>query len=165
MIEDLARHHRPVGDLFRWPGEAHELARFRLTDEQLEFYKSNGYLAGVRLLNDAQVEALRAELSQLVNPSHPGKQLFYEYHSNESTDPHRTLFHALGAWRVAPGFHDLLWNPACLVPASQLLGGAVRFWHDQIFYQPAHHGGLGAWHQDSFSCSRATPVPHLSLSF
>jgi hypothetical protein len=24
-----------------------------------------------------------------------------------------------------------------VVPAVQLLGGAVRFWHDQIFYKPA----------------------------
>ena len=41
--------------------------------------------------------------------------------------------HALGAWRITAGFHDLLWNPALTVPASQLLGGPVRFWHDQLF--------------------------------
>ena len=162
MIEDLSKYHRPVGNLFPWPAEAQELARFRLTDEQLEFYKSNGYLAGVRMLNDAQVEMLRAELAQLADPSHPGKQLFYEYHSNESSDPARILFHALGAWRVAPGFHDLLWNPAFLVAASQLLRGAVRFWHDQIFYKPAQHGGVVAWHQDYSYWTRTHPMAHLS---
>jgi len=36
-----------------------------------------------------------------------------------------------------PGFHDLLWNPAFLVPASQLLGGPVHFWQDQLFCKPA----------------------------
>src|SRR5207253_9279700 len=127
MIEDLSKHHHPVGNLFPWPAGANEFARFRLTDEQFEFFKSNGYLAGVPMLNEGQVEVLRAELAQLASPSHPGKQLFYEYHFNESSDPARILFHALGAWRVAPGFHDLLWNPAFLVAASQLLSGAVRF--------------------------------------
>jgi len=162
MIEDLSKHHRPVGKLFPWPAEARELARFRLTDEQLEFYQSNGYLAGLPMLNDAQVEGLRAELAQLADPSYPGKKLFYEYHSNESSDPARILFHALGAWRVAPGFHDLLWNPAFLVPASQLLSGAVRFWHDQIFYKPAQHGGVVAWHQDYSYWTRTQPMAHLS---
>jgi len=98
----------------------------------------------------------------LVAPSHPANQLFYEYHLNESTDPRKTLFHALGAWRVASGFHDLLWNPAFLMPASQLLGGPVRFWHDQIFYKPADHGGVVAWHQDYSYWTRTKPMVHLS---
>ncbi len=114
------------------------------------------------MLNDEQVDGLREELSALVDPSHPGRELFYEYNSNESTDPSRILFHALGAWRVAPGFHDLLWNPAFLMPAAQLLGGAVRFWHDQIFYKPAHHGGVVAWHQDYSYWTRTQPMAHLS---
>jgi hypothetical protein len=75
----------------------------------------------------------RCVLSLLIDPSHPGHDLFYEFHSNESAEPSTVLFHALGAWRIAPGFHDLLWNPAFVVPASQLLDGAVRFWHDQLF--------------------------------
>jgi hypothetical protein len=136
--------------------------QFRLTPEQVEFYKANGYLAGIRLLTDDQVEELRAELAELLEPSNPKRHLFYEYHSNESTDPRKTLFHALGAWRVAAGFHDLLWNPAFLVPASQLLEGAVRFWHDQIFYKPALHGGVVAWHQDYSYWTRTKPMAHLS---
>jgi len=60
------------------------------------------------------------------------------------------------------GFHDLLWHPAFLVPASQLLGGAVRFWHDQLFCKPAHHGGVVAWHQDYSYWTRAQPMAHLS---
>ena len=48
------------------------------------------------------------------------------------------------------------------MPASQLLGGAVRFWHDQLFCKPAHHGGVVAWHQDYSYWTRTQPMAHLS---
>jgi len=162
MSQDLSRFHDPVGDLFAPFKGASDWENWRLSSDQIAFYHENGYLAGIRLLHDEQVEKLRAELGELIDPSHPGNELFYEYHSNESTDPNKTLFHALGAWRVAAGFHDLLWNPAFLIPASQLLGGPVRFWHDQIFYKPAHHGGVVAWHQDYSYWTRTEPMAHLS---
>jgi ectoine hydroxylase-related dioxygenase (phytanoyl-CoA dioxygenase family) len=151
-----------VTGLFRVPASADEWDEYRLTDEQVEFYEENGYLAGVRMLSDGQVERLRAELRELMNPEHPRGDLWYEFHSNESRDPSRVLFHALGAWRIAPGFHDLLWNPRFTVAASQLLGGAVRFWHDQLFCKPARHGGVVAWHQDYSYWTRTTPLAHLT---
>jgi len=159
MIEDLSRQHYPLTSLFP---RLREVEKFRLTDEQITFFHANGYLAGLRLFDDDQIDALRAEFVLLSDPDHPGRHLFYEYNSNESTDPSRILFHALGAWRVAPGFHDLLWNPAFLVPAAQLLKGSVRFWHDQIFSKPAHHGGIVAWHQDYSYWTRTQPMQHIS---
>jgi ectoine hydroxylase-related dioxygenase (phytanoyl-CoA dioxygenase family) len=157
MTQDLSQYHHPIGDLFSSASFDH-----RLSPEQIEFYETYGYLAGIRMLTDEQVDVLRAELAELTNPSHPGHHLFYEYHSNESPDPEKVLFHALGAWRIAPGFHDLLWNPACTVPASQLLEGPVRFWHDQLFCKPARHGGVVAWHQDYSYWTRTRPMAHLS---
>lgn len=162
MHEDLSNYHAPVSNLFRLPKTAAELTRYRLSDAQIEFYKINGYVSGVPILDDEQVEALRDELNMLVDTAHPRHHLFYEFHSNESTDPATTLFHALGAWRIAAGFHDLLWHPAFTVPASQLLGGAVRFWHDQLFSKPAHHGGVVAWHQDYSYWTRTQPLAHLT---
>jgi ectoine hydroxylase-related dioxygenase (phytanoyl-CoA dioxygenase family) len=161
MVADLSTRHEPVGTLL---GESakRDAREFRLSEEQIAFYHENGYLAGVRLLSDEQVEILRGELAALVDPTHPGNRLFYEYHSNESVDPARVLFHALGAWRISPGFHDLLWNPAFTVPASQLLDGPVRFWHDQLFCKPARHGGVVAWHQDYSYWTRTRPVAHLT---
>src|ERR1041385_4539854 len=159
MTEDLSQYHHPVGNLFPKPDD---LTQFRLSNEQLEFYRENGYLAGIRLLNDEQIEVLRREVLELVDPSHPGNDFFYEFNSNESANPEVILFHALGAWRILPGLHDVLWHPGFTVPASQLLGGAVRFWHDQIFYKPAHHGGVVIWHQDYSYWTRTQPMAHLS---
>jgi len=162
MVADLSRNHHPLTDLFELPSKAEDWNQYRLTDDQVQFFHTNGYLAGIRTLNHEQIEALRSELTKLIDPRHPGHRLFYEFHSNESTDPSTVLFHALGAWRLSPGFHDLLWNPAILMPASQLIDGAVRFWHDQLFCKPAAHGGVVAWHQDYSYWTRTQPMAHLS---
>jgi ectoine hydroxylase-related dioxygenase (phytanoyl-CoA dioxygenase family) len=162
MTNDLSQYHSPVTDLFPAPETAEGWEAWRLTDEQVAFYSEQGYVAGVRVLSDAQVEALRAELSELMNPLDERRGLWYEFNSNESNDPTRVLFHALGAWRLAPAFHDLLWNTRFTVPASQLLCGDVRFWHDQLFCKPARHGGCVAWHQDYSYWTRTTPLAHLT---
>lgn len=161
-MEDLSRCHELVGDLLDLPKTLAEWERYRLTDEQVAYYHEYGYLAGIRILDDRQIEVLRNELAEFFQPEHAGHELWYEYHTNESTEPNSVLFHALGAWRIRPGFHDLLWHPAFTVAASQLLGGAVRFWHDQLFCKPARHGGVVAWHQDYSYWTRTRPMAHLT---
>ena len=162
MIDDLSAYHYPLTGLFPKPSTREEWEKYRLNESQVEFYQEHGYVSGIRILDERQVDALVEELAALTDSTQPARKLFYEYHSNESTDPAKVLFHALGAWRVAGGFHDVLWNPAFTVPASQLLGGAVRFWHDQLFCKPAGHGGVVAWHQDYSYWTRTEPVAHLS---
>jgi ectoine hydroxylase-related dioxygenase (phytanoyl-CoA dioxygenase family) len=154
--------HELVSSLFPPPRTRAEWDQFRLNDDQVAFFHEHGYVAGVRVLTDSQVEVLRGELEQLADPQQTESSLWYEFHSNESKDPSQVLFHALGAWRIAPGFHDVLWHPAFTAPASQLLGGAVRFWHDQLFCKPARHGGVVSWHQDYSYWSRTKPMAHLT---
>ena len=160
-IRDLSLDHRPVGDLLQVP-DREGAEQFKLNSDQIRFFQEHGYVSGIRILDEDQVEILRRELAQLADPSHDGYELFYEFHSNESSDPNKVLFHALGAWRIARGFHDLLWSRRLTVPASQLLAGPIRFWHDQLFCKPAHHGGVVAWHQDYSYWTRTKPLAHLT---
>jgi ectoine hydroxylase-related dioxygenase (phytanoyl-CoA dioxygenase family) len=162
MTTDLSIRHELVGRLFEFPQTAAAWQKYLLNEDELAFYRENGYVAGVRILTDPQVEMLREELEEFFDPQHAGRELWYEYHSNESADPKRVLFHALGAWRIRAGFHDVLWHPAFTVAASQLLDGAVRFWHDQLFCKPARHGGVVAWHQDYSYWTRTKPLAHLT---
>ena len=162
MIEDLSLRHELVSELFHIPRTPDQWQKHRLADDQVAFYHDNGYLPGVRILDDAQIDVLRAELDRLVDPGYEGNHLFYEYNSNEAADKSTVLFHALGAWRITPAMHDVLWNPAFTMAASQLLGGAVRFWHDQLFCKPPRHGGVVAWHQDYSYWTRTKPVAHLT---
>lgn len=133
-----------------------------LAGEQAAAFERDGYVGGVPLLTDAQVEALRAELAELMTPGHAGEELWYEYHSNESSTDGMRLFHALGAWRLRPALHDVLFNPPFVRAAERLLGGPVRFWHDQLFCKPARDGGVVAWHQDYSYWTRTAPMQHLT---
>lgn len=162
MVKDWSTEHRPAGILFDDVDSDTALDRYRISDQQVQFFNENGYLQGVRILTPEQIEILRAELSRLMETDDETRGLFYEYNSNESANPDLTLFHALGAWRASSAFHDLLWHPAFTVPASQLLGGPVRFWHDQLFVKPAHHGGVVIWHQDYSYWTRTVPMAHLT---
>ncbi len=162
-IKDLSRFHHLIGELFKWPETASEWDQYKLSDDQVAFFNKNGYLPNLKLLEEWQVDQLNDELVQIMDPDHPGHELFYEFHSNESSDPDTVLFHSLGHWRITESFHDILWNPAFIMAASQLLGNkSVRFWHDQLFCKPAKHGGVVAWHQDYSYWTRTQPMQHLT---
>ena len=160
---DLSKIHHPISKLFRWPEKAKDWDQYKLSKEQLQHFEEFGYVSEIKMLDDQQISVLQQELNALYDPHHPGNALFYEFSTNESTDPTKVLFHALGAWRITPGFHDVLWNPRFLMAASQLLGHqAIRFWHDQLFCKPARQGGVVAWHQDYSYWIRSVPMQHLT---
>ncbi|CAN5366985.1 hypothetical protein BH23BAC1_BH23BAC1_20450 [soil metagenome] len=162
-VKDLSEFHSLISEIFKYPTNAKEWEKYRLSDEQVAFFHENGYLANIKMLEEWQVDELNSELAAITDPEYPGNHLFYEFHSNESSDSNAVLFHALGAWRITLGFHDVLWNPAFVMAASQLLHDhPVRFWHDQLFCKPAKHGGVVAWHQDYSYWTRTVPMQHLT---
>lgn len=162
-MTDLANIHRPISKLFQLPQSKMEWDTYRLSEEQIAHYHEYGFVSGIRVLNENQIQQLRMELTEIMDPLHPGNSLFYEFHSNESKDTESVLFHSLGHWRITEGFHDILWNPAFLMAAHQLLEHKpVRFWHDQLFYKPAEHGGVVAWHQDYSYWTRTIAMQHLT---
>jgi ectoine hydroxylase-related dioxygenase (phytanoyl-CoA dioxygenase family) len=162
-VKDLSKIHHLISDIFKWPADKKDLEQYKLSQQQIDFFNENGYIGGIKMLDDEQIERLRKELNQLIDPDSAGHDLFYEFHSNESSDSNTILFHALGAWRITPAYHDVLWNPRFVVAASQLLGNIpVRFWHDQLFYKPPKKGGVVAWHQDYSYWTRTRPIAHLT---
>ena len=72
MAADLSQRHELVGDLFEFPASAEQWQSYCLTEQQIASYKEQGYVAGVRILTDEQVEKLRGELQEFFNPRHAG---------------------------------------------------------------------------------------------
>lgn len=125
-IQDLANHHQPISDVFKMPNSKEEWNQYRLSDEQVAHFHEYGYVSGIKLLDERQIEVLQKELAEIVDPKHPSHSLFYEFHSNESEDSNSVLFHSLGHWRITKGFHDALWNPAFVM----LL---INYWRTNLF--------------------------------
>ncbi len=100
---DLSDYAHQVSEMFHVPVSEEEWDSYKLTDEQVSFFHENGYLAGIKVLDEWQVDQLNEELPEIMDAGHPGHELLYEFHTNESTDPDRILFHSLGHWRMTPG--------------------------------------------------------------
>ncbi|MDI1243235.1 MAG: phytanoyl-CoA dioxygenase family protein [bacterium] len=124
-------------------------------------FERSGFLTGLPILSGTQVNALREALDDLIE-NHAEDPLFYEYKSNESKVEGNRLLHALGAWRISPSLHDLIFYRPIIEIAEQLLGGSIRFWHDQVFLKPAGDGAVVAWHQDYSYWTRTVPLAHLT---
>ena len=148
--------------MFNQPQSPEEWRQYFLSKDQIEFYKENGYLSGIKILTEDQVDFLNEELANLTPITVKRKELFYLYESNESGNPEKVLFHAIGGWRTMAGFHDLLWSPAYRMAAYQLMGEGFKFFHDQLFCKPAKHGGVVAWHQDFSYWTFTRPMNHLT---
>lgn len=162
LSNDLADHGHPISKMFVQPKSPKEWEQYMLSEEQVASFKKDGFVKGIKILSEEQVDVLSGELVELQSLNEEEKKLFYHYESNESEDPNKILFHAIGAWRITPGFHDLLWAPAFRMAAYQLLGQSFRIFHDQLFCKPAKHGGVVAWHQDFSYWTFTKPMHHLT---
>ncbi|KFC59021.1 syringomycin biosynthesis enzyme [Flavobacterium gilvum] len=162
LSNDLADYCHSISNMFVQPKTAKEWEQYMLSEEQVSFFKENGFVKGIKILTEEQVDILNQELVKLQSVNEAEKKLFYHYESNESVDPSKVLFHAIGGWRVTPGFHDLFWAPAYRMAAYQLLGQSFRLFHDQLFCKPAKHGGVVAWHQDFSYWTFTKPMHHLT---
>ena len=160
MKTDLSTVSRPINKVCNLTDASPE--RFRLTNGQVESFHKQGFVVGNEPLAEEFVDLLCAELDYLISADNTSNPLWHECQVNECDNGTDVLFHALGAWRIAESFHDLLWQPAVTIPATQLLNADVRFWHDQLFYKPPNHGGGVAWHQDYSYWTRTSPMAHLT---
>src|SRR5678816_2132120 len=85
--KDLSTVHELATNIFKWPSRKEEWDQYKLSKDQVDFFNENGFVSGIRMLDNEQIEQLRTELAELADVNLPGHNLFYEFHSNESTDP------------------------------------------------------------------------------
>jgi len=63
---DLSDFHSPVSKLFKWPTNASEWEKYRLTKEQVEFFEEYGYLSDIKFLEEDQIKLLSEQLSNIM---------------------------------------------------------------------------------------------------
>ncbi|MFH1070189.1 MAG: phytanoyl-CoA dioxygenase family protein [Candidatus Glassbacteria bacterium] len=152
-----------AGKLFPRAGSAGELKKYELSRERLDFFREHGYLTPLRVLDKQQLDLMREGLERMTGESYPRAGELIGLDTRAGLSKGEQMIYFQGAWMVEEAFHDIIYNPVITVPAGQLLGSSgVRFWHDQLFYKPARHGGVVAWHQDYSYWTRTEPVGHLT---
>ena len=67
-MKDLADYAYPLTDLFAQPTSSDQWDRYRLSQEQIDFFHENGYLAGVQLLDEKQIAVLSQALDEVMDP-------------------------------------------------------------------------------------------------
>lgn len=112
------------------PTSGHE----RLTDEQLRFYNTFGYLVRKAVFSPAEVETINRELEQTMEEQ-------YSHQPFDGTKRHWTAMMD----ESTPFFASLLEDPRFLNPARQLYGDDVL----GIITDANRYTGNTTWHPDS----------------
>jgi ectoine hydroxylase-related dioxygenase (phytanoyl-CoA dioxygenase family) len=155
----------PLTELFPRLRSREDADALQLGPSELRAFEENGFVAGIRVLEGASLDAVREAVERLRAGDSPHRQLLYETDEEYAKDPQRNTFHCLGGWLVEAALHDLAFHPAVTVRAAQLLGvDRLRLWHDQLFYKPPRHQGVVAWHQDFSYWTRTLPMRHVTVN-
>lgn len=126
------------------------LTPMRLTDEQIAFYRTNGYLAGPRVLDDAQIARLRQRIADILERRVPfPDHLLGETVEKSQAKGQLPSFKLVNIFRHDAVFAEVLHHPDIASLAGSLMTGPVRVWEDQMIYKPPYdEKAVLAWHQD-----------------
>jgi hypothetical protein len=106
----------------------------RLTPAQLERYRSDGCIMGVRIFNDAEVQRNLRELDRLIGMLKPGQ-----------------LPDNINCWeRFDPFTFSLAANALVLDHVEDIIGPNIMLWCTHMFCKHPGDGTDVAWHQDAY---------------
>lgn len=127
-----------------------------LSKAQIDQFHRDGFLAGPHVLDDAQVDTLRAELARVIRDKDNPAVRQPVGIGNMGGD--RPVWQIVNICEASDPYMSVVHHPVIAGEIAQLLGAReVRLWHDQIQYKPAGKGGVNFWHQDSLYWPIMTP--------
>lgn len=121
-----------------------------LNQEQINHFRTYGYVLGNRVLTDEQVEVLRAETLRVIE-QRDRSDVTQPVLCHTFGKPEAPVWQIVNIWMASPAFKEIIFNEQINQEMAQLIPDAntLRIWHDQIQFKPAGKGGVNMWHQDS----------------
>jgi len=136
-----------------------------LSQEQIDFFHTNGYLRYGPLLSADELALLREQYdlefqrawasNQFANLTQP-----YGRSAEEKRQAERQMYQIIQMSDRNIHFRRMLYHPTMLAVLTDLLGPNLQLFHDQALFKPAHTGGPVYWHQDNayWKCRPATLI-------
>jgi hypothetical protein len=120
-----------------------------LSDEQVQSFHSNGFLAIPQLSTPEEIEMMRVAYDQLFsqNAGHESGAHF-DLAGTDEPGKEAALPQILGPEKFAPELWDTLARANALQICRQLLGEDVEPQGSHAIFKPAKHGATTPWHQD-----------------
>jgi phytanoyl-CoA hydroxylase len=120
-----------------------------ISESDVEFYRSNGYLVVKDVLDRVQLQALRDAVAQLLEGARGLEQNNDIYDLEDSHKPDAPRVRRLKMpHRHHPAFGNLIRSPAVLDLLKPLLGPNVRLQTSKLNLKSAGYGAPVEWHQD-----------------
>lgn len=120
------------------------------TEEQIEYYRTSGYVPGPRVLSNEQIAVLKERIAGLLDGSVP----FPAHLKGETVEKSKAKgqlpsVKVVNLGRHDPIFADVWKNPAIGTLANDLMVAPVCVWEDQMIFKPPYdQNALLGWHQD-----------------
>lgn len=108
----------------------------RLTQEQIAFYNTEGYLAPFRAFTPVEADANRAYFDDLL-------------HKVQTQRPDLDAYSVNGFHVSCRGLYDIVTNPVILDYVQDIIGPDIIAWGSHFFCKQPHDPRKVAWHQDA----------------
>src|SRR5262249_14420879 len=130
-------------------GEIYRITIAMLAPFQVDQFKTQGFLKSSKVLSDAEVDVLRAELERVMRESTRPEVPQPISISNLNPSASTPVWQIVNIWEASAPFRRLISHPTIVEEIAQISGAReLRLWHDQIQFKPASFGGVNHWHQD-----------------
>jgi ectoine hydroxylase-related dioxygenase (phytanoyl-CoA dioxygenase family) len=126
------------------------MSQYPLTDEQIEHYRTEGYLVVPRVFGEedlAKIDRTIAEMTAqaLANPGEMSKVLELEPEPIDGRRVPRRIYNPYDAHET---FRTLATDPRVLDRIESLIGFDINLQHSKLNMKPAKVGSVVEWHQD-----------------
>ncbi len=120
-----------------------------LTDEQIAFYKTNGYLVVENVLSAEKLAELRRETESIIAQAGSVSENNDIYDLEDSHTPANPRVRRIkNPYEHFDYFRNLAHDPDILTPLIPLLGPDIRFYGGKMNMKSAGYGAPVEWHQD-----------------
>ena len=121
----------------------------KLSPQQIQSYRENGYLLLPQVFDDATLSRVRAVIAEFIDRSRAVSASDAMFDVDPAHRPDHPMIRRLkDPYDQHAVFREIATSDALLDPVSQLLGGTVRFDHSKLNFKYPDAEADIAWHQD-----------------